>query len=38
MCVSEAMLPDVEKKKGLSVNGAPGPMKFDGKGNLVSKL
>jgi len=38
MYVSEAMLPDVEKKKGLSVNGAPGPMKFDDKGNLVSKF
>jgi hypothetical protein len=38
MYVSEAMLPDVEKKKGLSVNGTPGPMKFDGKGNLISKF
>mgnify|MGYP001817450108 CR=1 FL=1 len=38
MYVSEAMLPDVEKKKGLSVNGKPGPMKFDGKGNLISKF
>ena len=36
--VSEAMLPDVEEKKGLSVNGAPSPMKFDDNGNLVSKF
>jgi hypothetical protein len=38
MYVSEVMLPDVEKMKCLSVNGVPGPMKFDGNGNLVSKF
>ena len=38
MYVSEIMLPDVEKTKNISANGAPGPMKFDRNGNLVSKF
>jgi hypothetical protein len=38
MYVSEIMLPEIEKRKDISVNGAPGPMKFDKKRNLVSKF
>jgi hypothetical protein len=38
MYVSEAMLPEVEKRKDISVNGTPIPMKFDAKGNLISKF
>jgi len=38
MYVSEVMLPEVENRKDISVNGAPGPMKFDAKGNLISKF
>jgi hypothetical protein len=38
MYVSEVMLPEVEKRKDISLMGSPGPMKFDDKGNLVSKL
>jgi hypothetical protein len=36
--VSEVMLPEVEKNKDISVNGSPVPMKFDAKGNLISKF
>ena len=38
MYVSEIMLPEVEKRENISVNGTPIPMKFDAKGNLISKL
>ena len=38
MYVSEVMLPEIEKSKDISVIGSPGPMKFDAKGNLVSKF
>jgi hypothetical protein len=38
MYVSEVMLPEVEKRKDISPIGSPGPMKFNDKGNLVSKL
>ena len=38
MYVSEVMLPEVEKRKDSSPVGSPGQMKFDDKGNLVSKL
>ena len=38
MYVSEGMLPKVEKRKDLSVIGPPRPIKFDAKGNLVSKF
>jgi len=38
MYVSEVMLPEVEKRKDISPIGSPGPMKFDDKGNLVSKF
>ena len=38
MYVSEALLADVDKTKNISANGAPGPMKFDRNGNLVSKF
>jgi len=36
--VSEVMLPDVSKRKDLSVIGSPGPIKFDTKGNLFSNF
>ena len=36
--VSEVMVPEVEKRKDISVIGSPGPMKFDYKGNLVSNF
>jgi hypothetical protein len=38
MDVSEAMLPDVEKIRTLSVVGSPRSLKFDTKGNLISKF
>jgi len=38
MYVSEVMLPEVEKRKDISVIGSPGPMKFNDKGNLVSNF
>ncbi len=38
MYVSEVMLAEVQKRKDISVNGSPGPMKFDAEGNLVSNF
>jgi hypothetical protein len=38
MDVSEVMLPDVEKIRNLSVVGSPRLLKFDPKGNLISKF
>jgi len=38
MYVSEVMLAEVENRKDMSVIGSVGPMKFDDKGNLVSKF
>ena len=38
MYVSEVMLPAIENRKDISVMGSVGSMKFDDKGNLVSKL
>jgi hypothetical protein len=38
MYVSEVMLPEVQKRKDISVNGSPRPIKFDTKGNLISNF
>lgn len=38
MYVSEAMVAEVENRKDISVTGSPVPMKFDKKGNLVSRF
>jgi len=38
MDVSEVMLAEIENRKDISVIGSVGSMKFDDKGNLVSKL
>ena len=38
MYVSEVMLAEIENRKDISVIGSVGSMKFDDKGNLVSKL
>jgi len=38
MYVSEVMLSEVQKRKDLSVNGSPGPLKFNVKGNLISNF